>query len=153
GSELLSVTFSPDGRWIAEGSGRYSSNDPGRLKLWTAADGTEVHTIPAPSGGVNRVAFSPDGKRLAFRSSGVVERWDVDRYRKVRPLRGHTGWVYTVAFSPDGTLLATGGWDQTLRIWDAASGMLLRTGEGHTIINTLAFSPDGKRLASCSEDQ
>jgi WD40 repeat protein len=154
GRNLLSVAFSPDGRLIATGYGIYSSKEPGRLKLWDAKSGTAVHTVEAPPGGINGVAFSPDGRRLALACSGVVELWQVDPPRKVRELRGHTSWVYGVAFSPDGTRLATGGWDRTIKIWDAASGTPLLTGEGpSSSVTAVAFSPDGKRLASVSGDQ
>jgi len=153
GMNLLSVAFSPDGRLIATGLGAYSSQDPGRLKLWDAKSGTEVHSIAAPPGGVNSVAFSPDGHRLALACSGVIELWQVDPPKKLHELRGHTSWVYSVAFSPDGARLATGGWDKTIKIWDAANGTLLLTGEGHnSVVNAVAFSPDGKRLLSCDDN-
>jgi WD40 repeat protein len=149
GMNLLSVAFSPDGRLIATGHGVYSSKEPGRLKLWDARRGTEVHTIEAPPGGVNSVAFSADGRRLALACSGVIELWQVDPLRKEFELRGHTSWVYAVAFSPDGTRLASGGWDKTIRIWDTARGTLVLTGEGHiSDVCAVVFSPDGKRVAS-----
>jgi nitrous oxidase accessory protein NosD len=68
-------------------------------------------------------------------------------------LTGHTDWVYSVAFSPDGKLLASGSRDWTIKLWDVASGSLVRTLSGHTgAVNSVAFSPDGKLLASGSRD-
>jgi WD40 repeat protein len=59
-----------------------------------------------------------------------------------------------VAFSPDGSRLASGGHDRTIKVWDTASGQMLRTLNGHTSrVNSVAFSPDGSRLVSASEDQ
>ena len=69
-------------------------------------------------------------------------------------LHGHTDGVRTVVFSPDGHLLASGGRDNQILLWDATSGQATgQTLSGHTgWINALAFSPDGKTLASASED-
>ena len=56
-----------------------------------------------------------------------------------------------VAFSPDGRRLASGSLEGTVKVWDVATGQLLRTLTGHTSgVTSVAFSPDGRRLASSS---
>ena len=58
-----------------------------------------------------------------------------------------------MAFSPDGKRLASASYDQTVKVWDAATGQESLTLKGHTnYVWSVAFSPDGKRLASASED-
>jgi WD40 repeat protein len=59
-----------------------------------------------------------------------------------------------VAFSLDGKRLASASNDQTVKVWDVATGQETLTLKGHTSgVLSVAFSPDGQRLASASNDQ
>ncbi|MFO0843155.1 MAG: serine/threonine-protein kinase [Gemmataceae bacterium] len=69
----------------------------------------------------------------------------------VPPFAGHEGAICGVAWSPDGALVATGSRDQTVRVWDPATGRQLSCLTGHHgFVNGVAFSPDGRLLASVS---
>ncbi|MBZ5654311.1 MAG: TIR domain-containing protein [Acidobacteriia bacterium] len=111
-------------------------------------------TLRGHSGGVNGVAFSPDGKRLATASDDQTAKvWDAESGKELLTLRGHSRPVCGVAFRPDGKRLATACGDQTAKVWDAESGKELLTLRSHSdVVDGVTFSPDGKRLATASAD-
>ncbi len=125
------------------------------IALWKAwrEDFEHVH-LAGHKGGVSKVAFSPDGKRLATGSQDTTARlWDTEHGALIAILDDHQGYVLEVEFSSDDTLLATASYDNTARLWDAKNGVPLATLEGHSEdIISMAFSPDGKRLATGSTD-
>src|SRR6187431_2797383 len=67
---------------------------------------------------------------------------------------GHTASVTSVSFSPDGRRIVSGSYDNTVRVWDAATGQPVgQPFTGHTkSVSGVSFSPDGKRIVSSSND-
>jgi WD40 repeat protein/serine/threonine protein kinase len=151
-----SVAFSPSDKIIAW------SNIDNTVNVW---DGEKTLTLRGHTGPVWRVAFSPDGGKIASAggdwtrndSPGEVIIWDVTTKKKIQTLR-HSGVVWTVAFSPDGRRIASGGGELThvageVKIWNISTGKEVYRLGGHTGgISCIAFRPDGLRLASASGD-
>jgi WD40 repeat protein len=105
------------------------------------------------------VAVSRSGKTLVVSASydRSLIWWDAAKDEPTRTVEAHAGWVRNLAALPDGKRLASCGDDMLVKLWDADSGKLLRTFEGHatktpqghvTALYALAVSPDGKHLAS-----
>jgi WD40 repeat protein len=105
--------------------------------------------------GVESVAFSPDGSRLASGGlDGRVRLWEVSTGQCLEVLEGHRGRVWSVAFSPDGKLVASGSADRTIQVWQLDAPKHHTTFQGHTgEVLSVVFSPGGKLLASAGVDQ
>jgi WD40 repeat protein len=83
----------------------------------------------------------------------LISERDDEWQTKTMILEGHTHWVRSVAFSSDGSRIVSGSYDCTVRIWDAALGVVLHTLGGHTdSVRSAAFSSDGSRIVSGSDD-
>ncbi|MFL0157110.1 TIR domain-containing protein [Mycobacteroides chelonae] len=96
--------------------------------------------------------FSPDGRQLVAANVHNMQAWDVVTGKRIGDPWGG-GNITALTFSPNGRLLASGGMDQTISIWDAQTHQMV--GEPLTGLNgtirTLVFSSDGQLLVSGSD--
>jgi WD40 repeat protein/serine/threonine protein kinase len=93
--------------------------------------------------------FSPSGKQLVTTDDRSAQVWDAQSYQLLFTLH-HGDSVYHAVFSADGTKLVTGCGDGAVRIWDAATGVLLREFRRDQVQRryyVVALSPDGKLVA------
>lgn len=93
---VASVTFSPDGRWIASGGWDKA------IRLWDRSTGKLVRTFLGSRGFVRGLSFRPDRKQIISCSEDRGLRlWDVAGRRSLASFHGHMGFVHCVAFSPN----------------------------------------------------
>jgi RNA polymerase sigma factor (sigma-70 family) len=149
-ARLRSLAVSPDGRTLAIAVGDF--NKPGELVLWDLAAGRQVCRLPQALE-LACLAFSPDGKTLAAGSVsgdavGELRLWEVSSRRELHCFRGHRGNVLGVAFSPDGRLLASAGFDKTLRVWEVDTAKEVRRLDAPSLLHKVAFTPNGKTLVA-----
>ncbi len=113
------------------------------------------HTLEnVQEGEIKRVAWSPDGRMLAFSSTDHrIRLWDMKNNEICQIMEGHSDTVYGMAWSPNGLMLASGSRDHTVCLWNTETGKIESTLSGHWAwVMDVAWSPDGRTLASCADD-
>ena len=158
------VAFSPDGsRLLAFVSdppsfkqGKPADRDSA-VVTWDMASGKPVHSFKVQSSTGLRppVAFSRDGTRFlpVPNSDQPLTVWDVASEQVLHTFGGRgSNHMYSAAFSPDNAQLATGHIDGSLKLWEVATGRLIRTLWHAKAVDAVAFSRDGTKLLSGSAD-
>ncbi|KAK3348667.1 quinon protein alcohol dehydrogenase-like superfamily [Lasiosphaeria hispida] len=121
-------------RWLVE-------NHP--LQVYASA------LVFSPARSMTRDLFKQEESRWITTGPVVEDDWNACQ----QTLEGHSDSVSSVAFSPDSKLVASGSRDQTVKIWDAATGSYMQTLEGHSCnVSSVTFLPDSKLIISGSED-
>jgi WD40 repeat protein len=172
---VTALAYAPGGQTLATG---YTD---GAIRLWDLASHRLISSTTWGSA-VLTLTFTDGGKTLEAADTGAIGRWNLTAGAKIStlPLGGASGSPSTsspatsgastsgastsgasagggggaVAFSPDGKILATGGEDGNLRLWDTATEQEIGAPMSSDLqpVDAVAFSPDGTTVAAASSD-
>lgn len=121
------------------------------IQIWNLRTGQELATVNLDSGGY-LLALNSTGNLLGFGEGHDFKVWDVLTNSLVQIFAGHSDYIKAIAFSPDNQLIASGGWDATIKIWSLQFNSELTTFKVGSCIMALAFSPVDSILVSLSKD-
>jgi RNA polymerase sigma factor (sigma-70 family) len=154
---IWSLAFSPDGKTLAAGDAFCV------LRMWDVASGKKLRQLgedrPSTWGGwhqdgVGCIAFSRDGKRLAWGEESRLRLWDATSWKELQQFEGHCNTIYGLSFAANGKSLITSSSDhlQKRLEWDLQTGQVVQRHLGPigpiTRTHDGTLSPDWKLLAA-----
>ena len=146
GGVVQTVAFSPVNGFRIAGAGEGNT-----IKIWNLRNDTVV-ILKGHTGGINSVAFSPDGQLLASGGEDSIKLWNVHKKKNIATFKHiPVGWgaspVQSVTFSPDGNLLASAGY-LGIKLWNVNTRTEIAALQHGDWMFKAAFSPNGRFLAS-----
>ena len=149
---VLTVRPSPDGRWLPVGA---QDSTVHIWRLWSA-DELEMNGYPTK---VEHLAWHHASRWMAVGNLGEITIWDFAGKgpggRRPRQVEAHERSISALAYQPDGDLLASGGRDGAVALWDTAGKQIAEVGRCTPTgdeVAALAWAPTGDRLAVATAD-
>ena len=170
---IWSLAFSPNGRWLAIGTG----GEDRLITVWNWRTKQCLKTLVGHEGQPSALVFVPlasskernrlqddfqdsfqdsfQGVRLVSGShDATLKIWDLDREACLQTLSEHQGVIFAVRLHPQGDRFVSASFDRSVKLWDCATGTCLHTFIGHTAeVTSVSFSADGQMIASSSYDR
>ena len=151
---ILSVSFSPDGKSLASGSGDTT------VRIWDLQTETPLETCKGHKHWVLVVAFSPDCKKIA---SGSMDHslivWNAEDGKMIgKPLKGHTNFVNNISWEPlisshESRHMASSSKDASIRVWDTNNSTCVKIFTSHTAsVQKVLWGGEGL-IYSASQDR
>ncbi|MCK5538247.1 MAG: PD40 domain-containing protein, partial [Bacteroidales bacterium] len=159
-SWIENIAFSPDSKYLAYS---YSIKNPPEsrsgyshlVKLLNVENGEEISTLKNSPDDIHDIIFSPDNKSIAIYSDEKIEVLNLKNNKLITVFEGHKGAVSgNLAFSPNSKYIVSSDWSNTILLWSAENGKLIRIifkKEGYSnFVGSVSISPDGKYIVAGS---
>lgn len=154
---INAIAIFPNGEYLISG------DDGGTVAIWnlnipqqpiaTYRANNSVWAVAA-SPNLSQVASGDKDRKVQLRRKESIGNSLQQLHGDFSSLDSHSGFVYTVQFSPDGKILASGGADRKIRLWNADTGKIIYTLDGHQdAVTAMQFMPNGKILISAGADR
>ncbi|HCQ21371.1 MAG: WD40 repeat domain-containing protein [Aphanizomenon sp.] len=155
--DVRCVAFTPDGKMLATGG------HDRKILFWNLRDRQVENTLSLDDTAAHSMVLSQDGKILITGSYRKIKVWEISSTQNqknfpdtqpIYTLMGHSHIVNSLAMSADAKFLISGSQDQTIRVWNLATGELIHILKGHQdSVNAVVLSPDEQIIASASADK
>ncbi|HEV7892029.1 MAG TPA: PEGA domain-containing protein [Pyrinomonadaceae bacterium] len=151
---VTALTFTPNGKTLASAAAKQLGKQGDsivwqtNISLWDVASGRRVGGFSINGIKALSMAFSPNGRWLAFGGTGnVVALLDAANGQLLRSFTGHVDGVNFVMFTPDGLEVLSGSWDKAVDAWYAADGRALNVIQGNPALTVNSNSEIGRLAA------
>ena len=139
-ANLHCLAFSPDGTLLAVGGGNPA--EEGMVEVFSWPAGTSMTTLMQHEDSVMSIRWLDATHVLSAGLDRLIQLYDLEEKSLVRSFRGHSRGVSSLGVLEDEALVVSGGDDQSLRVWNASTGELVRNLSQHTMpIHAVSLRP------------
>lgn len=147
-ASVTSLGFSHDGSILAT-----AADFDDAVKLWDTKTGAGIVSLEGHPTISASLAWAPSSMKLAVGGAGEITLWERKSNWTSRTISAVESYPTALSFSPDGKILASGGDDSVIDLWEVATGRRLARLHGHhDDVTAVEFAPNGKTLVSGSKD-
>ena len=155
-SNLHSIAFSPNAKYLAVGGG--APSEDGVVEVFSWPKGEPITRFDSHNDSVRSVIWQDNDRLLTASIDREIKLWHLEKEtNSILTLKGHSRSVDAICLIGNGQTLVSTGADQSLRVWDMESGTLIRSMNQHTKpVNALELRPirDGlPMVASAARDR
>ena len=151
-SPVVEARFSPDGQKVFSHEYNFNGQEDifHQVKIWDAITGALISSLSESFNYISYVSFSPDSKKI-LTVADTLKIWNIATGKLMFRLAGNYRGNNLAQFSPDGKWIVLAAEDNSIYIFDAGTGRLIRNLKGHTAnARIMAFSDNLKMLTTIS---